>query len=108
MTDFSHLTRKIFMALEDIKAGRFVFVVAIKASEGSGGSIEDVITNIISDPQLALKHHCNSNGLTIEDRLCIPVILPLGLKAEDVRGFKSIRTKKAMWIEYANEGPSRA
>lgn len=101
MTDFSHLTKKMFESLEDIKAGRFVYVVAIGSSAGRNGAIEDVIISQISDPRLALEHHCNSNALAIEDRLCIPVILPQGIKAVDVRGFRSIRTQKSMRIEYA-------
>ena len=100
MNGFSHLTQKMFEGLADIKAGRFVFVVAIKALEGREGSIEDVIIDKISDPRLALERHCKANGLAIEDRLCLPVVLPPSLKVKDVRGFRSIRTEKAMWLEY--------
>lgn len=107
MSGFAHLTRKMFEALEDIKAGRFAYVIAIKASEGMGVEIEDVVCEEAFNPQLALKHHCKSMGVSMEDRLCLPVILPPSLKAADVRGFRPIRTKKALWIEYTMEGPER-
>ena len=100
MSEFTHLTRKMFEVLADIKAGRFVYVIAMKAAEGRNVSIEDIICEETSNPRLALERHCKSNGLAIEDRLCLPVILPESLKAVDVRGFRSIRTKKAMWLEY--------
>ena len=101
MCDFARLTQRMFESLADIEKGRFVYIIALKASEGKGVEIEDVIIDEIFSPRLALEHHCKSNGLAIEDRLCLPVILPPSLKAEDVRGFRSIRTQKSMWIEYA-------
>ena len=107
MNGFSHLTQKMFEGLADIKAGRFVFVVSIKALEGREGSIEDVIIDKISDPRLALEHHCKSKGISTTGLLCMPVILPPSLKVKDVRGFRSIRTEKAMWLEYTREGPER-
>ena len=107
MCDFSTLTRKMFEALEDIKAGRFAFVIALKASGGKGVEIEDVVCEEAFNPQLALKHHCKSMGVSTEDRLCLPVILPPGLKVEDVKGFRPVRTQKAIWIEYTKEGPER-
>lgn len=100
MCDFASLTKKMFMALEVIRAGRYVYVIARTASEGKEGSIEDVIIDKISNPKLALERHCTSNGLALESRICLPVILPPGLKTEEVKGFKSVRTKKAIWIEY--------
>ena len=100
MSGFGHLTQKMFEGLKDIEAGRFVFVVSIKALEGRGGAVEDVIIDETSSPQLALERHCKANGLAIEDRLCLPVVLPPSLKVKDVRGFRSIRTEKAMWLEY--------
>lgn len=107
MSGYAHLTRKMFDGLSDIVKGRFVFVIAIKASKGMGVEIEDVVCEEAFNPQLALKHHCKSMGVSMEDRLCLPVILPPGLKAADVRGFRPIRTKKALWIEYTMEGPER-
>lgn len=100
MCDFASLTRKMFEALKDIKAGRFVFVVSIKASEGRDGAVEDVIIDETSNPQLALEHHCKSKGISTTGLLCMHVILPPGLKAKDVNGFRSVRTKKTIWIEY--------
>ena len=100
MSGFSHLTQKMFEGLADIEAGRFVFVIALKASKGRDGAVEDVIIDETSSPQLALEHHCKSNGLAIEGRLCLPVVLPPSLKGKDVRGFRSVRTEKAIWIEY--------
>lgn len=107
MCDFANLARKIFEGLDDIKAGRFVYVVTLKASEGKGVEIEDVIVGKILNPKLILERHCKSNGLAIEGRLCLPVILPPGLNADDVKGFRPIRTKKAIWIEYTKDGPER-
>ena len=100
MSGFGHLTQKMFEGLADIKAGRFVFVVSIKVLEGRGGAVEDVIIDETSSPQLALERHCKSKGISTTGLLCMPVILPPGLKAKDVNGFRSIRTKKAIWIEY--------
>lgn len=100
MCDFASLTRKMFEAMEDIEAGRFVFVIADRPSAGSEVAIEDVFVDETSSPQLALERHCKANGLAIEDRICLPVVLPPSLKVKDVRGFRSIRTKKAMWLEY--------
>lgn len=100
MCDFASLTKKMFEALEDIKAGRFVYVIAIRPSVGSGGAVEDVIIDETSSPQLALERHCKSMGISMGGRLCLPVILPPTLQAKDVKGFRSIRTEKAMWLEY--------
>ena len=100
MCDFASLTRKMFESLADIKAGRFVFVIAIRPSVGEDGAVEDVIIDESPSPQLALERHCTSNGLTLESRICLPVILPPGLKTEEVKGFRSVRAPKAIWIEY--------
>ena len=107
MCDFASLTKKMFMALEVIGAGRYVYVIARTASEGKGVEIEDVIIAETSNPQLALERHCKSKGISTTGLLCMPVILPLGLKAADVRGFRPIRTKDALWSEYTREGPER-
>ena len=103
MSEYAHLTKKMFESLEDIEAGRFVYVIAIKASVGRDGAVEDVIIGKTSDPRLALEHFCRRTGNPMENRLCLPVILPPGLNADAVRGFRSIRTKTAMWIEYTGE-----
>ena len=100
MCDYASLTRKMFEALEDIKAGRFVYVIAIRPLVGRDGAVEDVIIDESPSPKLALNRHCKSNGLAIESRICLPVILPPGLKTEEVKGFRSVRTPKAIWIEY--------
>lgn len=107
MSGFGHLTQKMFEGLKDIEAGRYVYVVAIKATEGKGVAIEDVIIDETSSPKLALERHCKSKGISTTGLLCMPVILPPGLKAVDVREFRSIRTEKAIWIEYTREGPER-
>ena len=107
MCDFASLTKKMFMALEVIRAGRYVYVIARTASDGKGVEIEDVIIAETSNPQLALERHCKSKGISTTGLLCMPVILPPGLKAVDVREFRSIRTEKAIWIEYTREGPER-
>lgn len=100
MCDFASLTRKMFELLADIKAGRFVYVIARKAAEGRNVSIEDIICEETSNPRLALERHCKASGISMGECLCMPVILPPGLPAEDVRGFRSIRTNKALWFEY--------
>lgn len=105
MCDFPKLNRKMFEALADIEAGRFVFVVALKSSEATDAAIEDVIHGEILDLQVALDNYCRRTGKTKEDRLCLPVILPPGLHADDVHGFRPVRTETALWIEYTREGP---
>lgn len=107
MCDFPQLSRKMFEGLEDIKAGRFVYVIALRPSDGGQVSIEDVVIGEILDPEAILVQHCKAKGLAIANRLCLPVILPPGLKAEDIRGFRPVRTEKAVWIEYTQEGPER-
>ena len=105
MCDFPKLNRKMFEALADIEAGRFVFVVALKASEVTEADIENVIVFEILDPKMALDDYCRRTGKLIEGRLCLPVILPPGLKPDDVHGFRPVRTETALWIEYTREGP---
>ena len=100
MSGFTHLTRKMIEVLADIKAGRYVYVIAIKATDGRNVSIEDIICEETPNPRLALERHCKASGISMGECLCMPVILPPGLKAEDVRGFRSIRTNKALWFEY--------
>lgn len=107
MSGFAHLTRKMFEALVDIKAGRFVYVIARKASAGKGVEIEDVIIDEIFNPKRVLERHCISKGIPTEGMLCLFVFLPPGLDADDVKGFRPVRTQKAIWIEYTKEGPER-
>lgn len=107
MCDFPNLTRKMFEALEDIKAGRFVYVIARKSSEGREVAIEDVIIDEIFNPRLVLERHCREEGKTMDARICLPAVLPPGIKAEDVRAFRPVRTQKAIWIEYTTIGPER-
>lgn len=105
MSEFAHLSRKMFEALADIEAGRFVFVVARKHSDGLDAAIEDVIIGEVLNPRLVLERHCKANGKDIDERLCLPVILPPGLHADDVHGFRPVRTETSLWIEYTREGP---
>ncbi len=105
MCDFPKLNRKMFEALADIEAGRFVFVVARKHSNGLDAAIEDVIIGEVLNPRLVLERHCKANGKDLDERLCLPVILPPGLHADEVHGFRPVRTEKALWIEYTREGP---
>ena len=100
MCDFSRLSKKMFDALTDIEAGRSVFVVARTPSDGGEASIQDVICEGTFNPRLALEHHCQRKGISIAGLICLPVILPPGLNAEDVRGFRPVRTKDAFWIEF--------
>ena len=107
MCDFPSLSRKMFEGLADIEKGRFVFVVALKASGGREASIEDVTVYEILDPKMALENYCRETAKPIEGRLCLPVILPPGLHADDVHGFRPVRVEKALWIEYTRTGPVR-
>ena len=105
MCDFPRLSKMMFEALAEIEKGRFVYVIALKASEVTDANIEDVIVDEILDLQMALDNYCKRTGKTKGERLCLPVILPPGLHAEDVHGFRPIRTEKALWIEYTKAGP---
>ena len=100
MCDFPSLNRKMFEALEDIKAGWFVFVIARKPSEGREVTIEDVVVDEILNPQLALENYSRQTGKPMEHQICLPVILPPGLQVEGVKGFRPVHTATALWIEY--------
>lgn len=103
MSDFADLTRKMFETIRDIQTGRFVYVVASGPGGGGGVSIEDVICDETSIPQLALERHCKSKGIPQKGLLCLPVILPPGLQPVAVKGFRPVRTATALWIEYTGE-----
>ena len=103
MRNLPRLSKKMFESLADIEAGRFVFAVARKASDGGEASIEDVIVGETLNPRLVLERHCKSRGIPQKDLLCLPVILPPGLQPVAVKGFRPVRTATALWIEYTGE-----
>ncbi len=100
MSDYSLLTEFMFAAMVDIKAGLWVYLVASKSPAKDDIEIEEVISSRFSCPQAALNEHCQSAGLDIANRVAIPVLLPHGLNAEDVKGFKAVRDGNSLHIEF--------
>lgn len=101
MCDDARLTKDLFASLEDIKAGRRVFVVASKPPATDGIQIEAVITgHPSSSPQAALKAYCKASKLDSTTRLAIPILLPVGLNAEDAKGFKTAFNGKLLNIVF--------
>jgi len=100
MCEFAHLTESLFEGLPKLKEGQQIFVVAARNPTGDI-EIESVLYADESDsPQEALKDFCETQGLDMATRLCIPVVLPQGLNAEDVKGFRSVRDGKCLHIEF--------
>jgi hypothetical protein len=100
MSDSSLLTEFMFAALVDIKAGRFVHVVAKPGAIDGDICIEGVIASKSSNPKEALIEHCHVEGLETANRVAIPVLLPAGLQAEEVKGFKAVRNGNSLRIEF--------
>ena len=101
MGDFSHLTECLFEGLPKIKAGQKVYVVASRNSTIGDMEVESVLYGDANEsPQEALKDFCKAQGLDIATRLCIPVILPNGFKAEDAKGFRAVRQGASLHIEF--------
>ncbi len=100
MTNYALLTEYMFAVLVDLKAGRNVYVVARRESREGDIEIEEVIVCKSSSPQAALEAHCKAMGLETANRLAIPVLLPLGLKQEDAKGFISVRNGASLRIEF--------
>ena len=98
MFDYARLTKDLFASLEDIKEGRQVFVVA-RFSNGEI-DIEGIIASKSSSPQEALEANCKASNLDSGNRLAIPVLLPLGLNAEEARGFKPVFYGRLIHIEF--------
>ena len=101
MCDFSHLTECLFEGLPRIKAGQRVYVVARRGSSPGDMQIESVLYADEGDgPQAILKDFCKAQGLEVANRVCLPVVLPAGLKAEEVKGFRSVRNGASLHIEF--------
>lgn len=100
MCDFSILTEYMFAALVDLKAGRQVYLVVSKNPVKDDIEIEEVISSKSSSPETALVEHCQSSGLDMTNRRCIPVVLPKGLKSGDVGGFKAVHIGSDLHIEF--------
>ena len=101
MCDPGHLTEQLFESIPRLKAGQCVYVVALKPSAGDGVEIESILYCEATDsPQEALEDFCKAMGLEVANRVCLPVVLPAGLKQEDVRGFKAVRQGASLHIEF--------
>ena len=101
MCDTSHLTEQLFESIPLLKAGQCVFVVASKPSAEDDVEIESILYCDASDtPQKALENFCEAMGLDSANRTAIPVLLPLGLNTEDVKGFKAVRQGPSLHIEF--------
>jgi len=100
MSDYSLLTEFMFATLVDIKAGRFVYVVAKREAKDGDICIEEVIASKSSSSLEALIEHCHAEGLDSTNHLAIPVLLNPELNAEDVKGFKAVRQGANLRIEF--------
>ena len=101
MCDFSILTEQLFCSIPRLKAGQCVYVVASLHSAGGDVEIESILYGDASDtPRQTLEDFCMAMGLDPTKRLCIPVVLPNGLKQEDAKGFKAVRQGTSLHIEF--------
>ena len=101
MCDTSHLTEQLFESIPRLKAGQCVFVVALDPSTGDGVEIESILYCDATDTaQETLEDFCKAMGLSPANRVCLPVVLPAGLKQEDVKGFKTVRQGSRLHIEF--------
>lgn len=100
MCDSSHLTEQLFTSIPALKKGQRVFVVATINAEKEV-EIESVLYCDATDaPQEGLEDFCKAMGLEVANRVCLPVVLPAGLKQEDARGFKAVRQGASFHIEF--------
>lgn len=101
MCDFSKLTEKLFTSIPRLKAGQCVYVVASFHPAVGDVEIESILYGDASDtPRQTLEDFCEAMGLDPTKRLCIPVVLPAGLKQEAVKGFKAVRQGASLHIEF--------
>ena len=101
MCDFSKLTEQLFTSIPRLKAGQCVYVVASFYPAGGDVEIESIIYGDASDtPRKTLENFCKAMGLDPTKRLCIPVVLPNGLKQEDAKGFRAVRQGASLHIEF--------
>lgn len=101
MCDTSHLTEQLFTSIPVLKKGQRVYVVATINAEKEV-EIESILYCDSSDtPQEALEDFCKAMGLEVANRVCLPVVLPAGLKQEDAKGFKAVRNGAGgLYIEF--------
>lgn len=103
MCNTSHLTEQLFESIPRLKEGQCVFVVASMLSLGADIEIESILYCEASDtPQSALEDFCGAIGLDSALRLCLPVVLPEGMKQEDVKGFKAVRQGSGLHVEFTS------
>lgn len=101
MCDFGQLTECLFEGIPKLKAGQKVFVVACRGSSPDDIMIESVLYADEADsPQTALEDFCKAMGLEVANRVCLPVVLPEGLKQEDIKGFRAARQGSGLHIEF--------
>ena len=101
MCDSGHLTEQLFESIPRLKAGQCVYVVALNPSAGGGVEIESILYCEATDTaQGALEDFCKAMGLEVANRVCLPVVLPEGLKQEDAKGFKAVRQGTSLHIEF--------
>lgn len=101
MCDSGHLTEQLFESIPRLKAGQCVYVVALNPSAGDGVEIESILYCDATDTaQETLEDFCKAMGLSLANRVCLPVVLPAGLKQEDVKGFKTVRQGSRLHIEF--------
>ena len=100
MCDTGKLTEQLFTSIPALKKGQRVFVVATVNAK-KDVEIESILYCDASDtPREAMEDFCKAMGLDSANRTAIPVLLPQGLKAEDVTGFKAVRNGASLRIEF--------
>lgn len=101
MCDSGKLTEQLFTSIPALKKGQRVYVVASMNSVENHIEIESILYCEATDaPQETLADFCRAMGLEVANRVCLPVVLPEGLKQEDVKGFKAVRQGASLHIEF--------
>lgn len=102
MCDSGKLTEQLFTSIPALKKGQRVYVVASMNSVENHIAIESILYCDATDTaQEALEDFCKALGLEVANRVCLPVVLPEGLKQEDVKGFKAVRNGAGcLYIEF--------
>ena len=101
MCDIAPMTKDMFAALGELRAGRRVYLVSYNNTLADEVEIEGVICGDRNlSPEKALGAHCHAFCLDKANRRCLPVILPDGLKAENAKGFKAVRNGSLIHIEF--------
>ena len=100
MCDSGKLTEQLFTSIPFLKKWQRVFVV-VTVNAAKEIEIESILYCEASDtPQGALEDFCKAAGLDPASRLCLPVVLPAGLRQEDAKGFKAIRDGINLHVEF--------